>query len=56
MALSRKFLAAMGIEADKIDEIITAHVETVDGLKKERDDLKEKADKYDAEKKREVLK
>ena len=30
MALTRKFLAALGIEADKIDEIINAHSETVD--------------------------
>lgn len=43
MALTRKFLAALGIEADKIDEIITAHSETVEALKKERDDYKEKA-------------
>ena len=47
MALSRKFLAALGIEAEKIDEIINAHSETVEGLKEERDSYKEKADKYD---------
>lgn len=35
MALTRKFLSALGIEADKIDEIITAHTETVDALKDE---------------------
>lgn len=52
MALSRKFLAAMGIESDKVDEIINAHAETVEGLKTERDSYKEKADKYDAEKKK----
>ena len=40
MALTRKFLAALGIEADKIDEIITAHTETVDALKTERDKYK----------------
>lgn len=33
MALTRKFLSALGIEGDKIDEIISAHAETVDGLK-----------------------
>ena len=33
MALTRKQLAAMGIEAEKIDEIITSHTETVNGLK-----------------------
>ena len=52
MALKRSFLTAMGIEADKVDEIINAHAETVEGLKAERDSLKEKADKYEAEKKR----
>lgn len=45
MALTRKFLSALGIEADKIDEIITAHSETVDALKSERDDYKANADK-----------
>lgn len=35
MALSRKFLTALGIEPDKIDEIIEAHSATVDGLKEE---------------------
>ena len=33
MALTRKMLLAMGIEADKIDQIIEAHTETTDGLK-----------------------
>lgn len=33
MALSRKFLKAMGIEDEKIDQIIEAHTETVSGLK-----------------------
>ena len=33
MALTRKMLKAMGIEDDKIDQIIEAHSETVDGLK-----------------------
>lgn len=47
MALSRKFLAALGIEEDKVDEIIKAHSETVDALKEERDQFKEKAEKYD---------
>ena len=46
MALSRKFLAALGIEADKIDEIINAHSETVEGLKNERDSVKADAEKY----------
>ena len=47
MALSRKFLTALGIESDKIDEIINAHSETVDALKEERDSFKDKAEKYD---------
>lgn len=33
MALTRKFLKAMGIEDEKIDQIIEAHTETVNGLK-----------------------
>ena len=33
MALTRKLLKSMGIEEDKIDQIIDAHAETVDGLK-----------------------
>ena len=49
MALGRKFLSAMGIEADKVDEIINAHSETVDALKEERDSYKKKAEEYDSE-------
>lgn len=45
MALTRKFLSALGIEADKVDEIINAHVEVVDALKSERDKFKEDAEK-----------
>ena len=42
----------MGIEADKVDEIINAHIEVVDGLKEERDNFKKDADKLaDVEKK-----
>lgn len=33
MALTRKQLSAMGIEAEKIEQIIEAHTETVSGLK-----------------------
>ena len=33
MALTRKYLGALGIEQDKIDEIISAHSDTVNGLK-----------------------
>lgn len=45
MALSRKMLAAMDIPAEKIDEIINAHVETVNAIKEERDALKTEAGK-----------
>ena len=45
MALTRKFLRALGIEDDKVEEIIGAHLETVNPLKDERDNLKEQADK-----------
>lgn len=45
MSLTRKFLSALGIEADKIDEIISAHTETVDGLKEQLKQAKEAADK-----------
>lgn len=46
MALTRKFLSALGLEADKVDEIISAHSETVDALKAERDSFKADAEKY----------
>jgi hypothetical protein len=35
MALTRKMLKAMGIEEEKIEQIIEAHAETVDGLKED---------------------
>lgn len=44
MALTRRFLSALDIDSEKIDEIINAHVETVDGLKEERDALKKEAE------------
>lgn len=40
MALTRKMLKAMGIEDEKIEQIIEEHVESVDGLKAERDRYK----------------
>lgn len=52
MALTRKFLSALGIEGDKIDQIIEAHTETLEGLKSERDKFKEDADKYEDVKKK----
>lgn len=45
MAFTRKMLKAMGIEEEKIDQIIEAHVEVVGSLKDERDEYKNKADK-----------
>lgn len=45
MALTRKMLKAMGIEDDKIDQIIDAHTETVDSLKEQRDQYKADAEK-----------
>ena len=45
MALTRKMLKAMGIEDEKIDQIIEEHSESVDALKKQRDDYKADADR-----------
>lgn len=44
MALTRKFLTALGVEGDKVDEIIDAHAQTVNALKEERDTAKAKAE------------
>lgn len=46
--LTRKMLKAMGIEDEKIDEIIDAHTETVDGLKDSLKAAKADADKLKA--------
>lgn len=45
MTLTRKSLKAMGIEEEKIDQIIEDHSETVEALKKQRDAYKETAEK-----------
>lgn len=45
MALTRKMLTAMGIEPDKVDQIIESHSETVEGLKKQAEELREQASK-----------
>lgn len=45
MALTRKYLKAMGIEDEKIDQIIDAHTETVDGLKADIAKYKGEAEK-----------
>lgn len=43
--LTRKFLRALGVEEDKIDEIVNAHQDTLDEIKAERDGLKDSASK-----------
>lgn len=47
MALTRKMLKAMGIDDEKIDQIIEEHVESIDGLKAERDRYKSGAEEAD---------
>lgn len=44
MALTRKMLKAMGIEDEKIDQIIEEHTESTDALKQQRDEYKAKAE------------
>lgn len=44
MALTRKMLKAMGIEDEKIDQIIEAHTETVDALKEKAEQYKKDAE------------
>lgn len=43
MALTRAMLKAMGIEEEKIDQIIASHSETVEGLKNQASEYKEQA-------------
>ena len=45
MAFTRKMLKAMGIEEEKIDEIIDEHREVTDALKEDRDKYKADAEK-----------
>lgn len=47
MALTRKLLKSLGLEDEKIESIIEAHGETVDVLKKERDDAIAKAEQVE---------
>lgn len=47
-SLSRKFLAGIGIEDDKVDLIIEKHQEVLTEVKEERDSFKEKAEKLPA--------
>lgn len=44
MALTRRMLTAMGIEAEKIDQIIEAHTESTEALKARAEDEKAKAE------------
>lgn len=45
MALTRKMLTALEIPADKQDEIINAHLETVNAVKEERDSFRADAER-----------
>lgn len=47
MALSRSFLKAMGIEDEKVDEIIRANADSISGLKDKIATLEDKAKKAD---------
>lgn len=47
MALTRSMLKAMEIDADKIDQIIEAHADSIAGLKNERDQYRESAAKIE---------
>ena len=49
MALTRKMLKAMGIDDEKIDQIIDAHQGVIDEIGKERDSYKADVEKYKAE-------
>ena len=45
MALTRSMLKGMGLDEEQIGAIIDAHIETVDGLKEERDGYKVNSEK-----------
>ena len=51
MALTRKFLKGLEIDEEKIDLIISAHSDTVNAIKDERDSYKDNAEKYETVKK-----
>ena len=48
MALTRKMLTAMGIESEKIDQIIEAHTESTDALKAKAEEAEAKAEEQRA--------
>lgn len=45
MTLTRKMLSAMGIEQEKIDQIIESHADTVNGLKEKASELQKQAER-----------
>lgn len=45
MTLTRKMLSTMGIEQDKIDQIIESHADTVNGLKEKASELQKQAER-----------
>lgn len=47
MGFTRKFLAALGVESDKVDEIISVHNEVLEHFKSENAELKEKVSNFD---------
>ena len=49
MSITRKMLSAMGIESDKIEQIIEGQMETVSGLNEKYDQAKAEVDRYKAE-------
>ncbi len=49
MSLTRKALSAMGIESEKIDQIIAMHTEVTDGMKEQIEVLESDVKKYRAE-------
>ena len=48
MALTRKFLSALGIDEEKAEQIIQAHVDTLEPIKADREKYKEDAEKLPA--------
>lgn len=52
MAFTRKALAAMGIEEEKIEQIMSMHLEVVNGIKESLDSAKEEAEKFKADAKK----
>lgn len=48
MALTRSYLKSMGLTEEQVNAIIENHTEVTDGLKKERDGYKAKAEAADA--------